>query len=100
MSYCRERAGAGIAHRAFGQLHLPGDSGSAVAFAELGDDDDVVKNRIGRHATFLQRHDKIIEVLDGRHVRGLAGKVFCEALQDRVVFAEGVGLLRVSIGSR
>jgi hypothetical protein len=54
---------AGKRQDSFGQVHLPGASRPAIAFAELGDDDDVVKNRIGRHSALLQRHDEIIEVL-------------------------------------
>ena len=71
------------------------NSGSAVAFAELGDDDDVVKNRIGRHAALLQLDDEIIQLLDGHLVAASRpAKCFVETLQDGVVLAKGVGLLQ------
>ena len=75
-------------------------SGSAVAFAELGDDDDVVKDRIGRHPIFFQRHDEIIEVLDGHHVETLPAKCFAKRFRTALYLRKVLGFLRVSIWSR
>ena len=77
------------------KFEFSGDVGAAQAFEELGDDDDVVKDRVGRHVVlFHERHDEVVQILGRDGVdRGFRGEVLDKALEHRSILAERIRLL-------